>query len=112
MKARHTKDIGKIADAGDWNEFGFDGENYYAQIAAIGRLTAGDRFEPKPVIGHALRVDTPLPFAQLAACTETAKQKLADANPALAQDVIDGKLPVPAGYVAQVPTVPVATASR
>ena len=37
--------------------------------------------------------------------------KLADANPALAQDVVDGKVPVPVGYVAHVPTATVTTAA-
>lgn len=112
IKARHTHDIGKIADGGDLGEFGFDGENYYAQIAAIGRLTADDRFEPKPVIGHAVRIDSALPFGQLAACVEAPAAALASANPALAQDVVDGKVNVPVGYVAHVPTTPVTTASR
>ncbi len=112
IKARRTHDLGKIADAGDWHEFGFDGENYYAQIAAIGRLTADDRFEVKPFTGHAVRVETALPFATLAACVDAPKDVLADANPALAEPVVDGQLPVPAGYVAHVPTIPVTTASR
>jgi hypothetical protein len=112
MKARGSKDIGKIADAGDWNEFGFDGENYYAQIAAIGRITVEDRFEPKPFTGHAVRVESPLSFSDLAACVDAPKAVLAEANPSLAEPVVDGKVNVPAGYVAHVPTIPVTTASR
>ncbi len=103
MKVRHSRDLGKIADAGDYGEFGFDGQNYYAQIVAIGQLTADARFEPEPVVGRALRLDAPLSYADLAACVETDKAELARDNPALAQAVLDGTAPVPEGYVARVP---------
>lgn len=111
MKARRTEDIGKIADAGDWGEFGFDGQNYYAQIAAIGRLTKDEVFEPKPITGRAVKVEQPLSFDKLAACVEAPRDVLAKANPALAAAVIEGNHPVPAGYVAHIPTTPIATAS-
>jgi membrane-bound lytic murein transglycosylase D len=111
MKVRGTEDIGKIADAGDFGEFGFDGQNYYAQIAAIGRLTKDEVFEPRPVTGRAVRVEQPLSFAELASCVESPRDALAKANPALAASVIDGTTPVPAGYVAHVPSPVVATAS-
>ena len=103
MKVRHTRDLGRIADAGDYGEFGFDGQNYYAQIVAIGQLTAAARFEPEPVVGRALRVDTAVSFADLAACVETDPTTLARDNPALAQAVLEGAAAVPAGYVARVP---------
>ena len=112
MKARRTRDLGRIADAGDFGEFGFDGQNYYAQIVAIGRLTVRDRFEPKPVTGRAVKLESALPFAQLAACVDTPKDALAESNPALADAVIAGEKPVPAGYVAHVPSVALTTASR
>jgi membrane-bound lytic murein transglycosylase D len=111
MKVRGTEDIGKIADAGDFGEFGFDGQNYYAQIAAIGRLTKDEVFEPKPITGRAVRVEQPLTFAELASCVESPKDALAKANPALAAAVIEGATMVPAGYVAHVPSPTVATAS-
>lgn len=113
MKARRTRDLGKIADAGDFGEFGFDGQNYYAQIVAIGQLTASARFEPEPVVGRALRLDQALAFNELAACVETEPAALARDNPALAQAVLDGTERVPAGYVARVPpTVAPALAVR
>lgn len=104
MKVRHTRDLGKIADAGDYGEFGFDGQNYFAQIAAIGQLTAAMEFEPEPVVGRALRVDKALPFVELAACVETDVAALARDNPALAAAVVEGKEPIPEGYVARVPS--------
>jgi membrane-bound lytic murein transglycosylase D len=112
MKARGTRDLGKIADAGTWGEFGFDGQNYYAQIVAIGRLTANDRFEPKPITGRAMRLDEPLAFADLAACVDAPIEVLAEANPALADAVIHGEKAVPAGYVVHVPSPAITTAQR
>jgi Transglycosylase SLT domain len=103
MKVRKTKDLGRIADAGTWGEFGFDGQNYYAQIVAIGRLTLSDPFEPQPVTGRALKVEEPASFTDIAACAETPVSLLAAANPALHDDVIAGRAQVPAGYVAYVP---------
>jgi membrane-bound lytic murein transglycosylase D len=103
MKVRKTRDLGRIADAGTWGEFGFDGQNYYAQIVAIGRLTLSDPFEPQPVTGRALRVEESATFADIAACADIATSVLAAANPALHDDVIAGKAPVPKGYVAYVP---------
>lgn len=111
MKARHSEDLGKLADAGDFGDFGFDGQNYYAQIAAIGRLTKDEVFEPKPITGRALRVDAPLSFAALASCVEATPAALALANPALHAAVLDGTKLVPAGYVAHVPVATVQTAS-
>ena len=104
MKVRHTRDLGKIADAGDFGEFGFDGQNYFAQIAAIGQLTAAMQFEPEPVVGRALRVDQAMPFALLAACVEAEPAALARDNPALAAAVLEGQEPIPEGYVARVPS--------
>jgi membrane-bound lytic murein transglycosylase D len=112
MKVRGTRDLGKIADAGTVGEFGFDGQNYYSQIVAIGRLTAKDRFEPKPVTGRALRVDRALTFPELAACVDTKPEVLAEANPALADAVVSGATPVPVGYVAHVPSAVITTAQR
>lgn len=71
MKARGTKDLGKIADAGDIGDFGFDGQNYYAQIVAIAPLTRGDRFEQVPPSGHAIKLQAPISFATLAQWTGT-----------------------------------------
>jgi membrane-bound lytic murein transglycosylase D len=111
IKERKTRDIGKIADAGDLGEFGFDGQNYYAQIAAIGRLTKDDVFEAKPITGWAVRVDRPISFGDLASCVEATPAALALANPALAEAVIEGRKRVPAGYVAHVPGTVVQTAA-
>jgi hypothetical protein len=103
MKHRKTRDLGRIADAGDWGEFGFDGQNYYAQIVAIGRLTVNDAFEPQPVTGRALRLEEGASFADVAACNDIPQDVLARANPALHDDVVEGRAHVPAGYVTYLP---------
>ena len=111
MKARGSQDLGKLADAGDFGEFGFDGQNYYAQIAAIGRLTKDEVFEPKPITGRAVRIDAALSFAALSTCVDAMPDALARANPALHAAVLDGSKPVPAGYIVHVPAKTVQTAS-
>lgn len=111
MKARGSADLGKLADAGNLGEFGFDGQNYYAQIAAIGRLTKDEVFEPYPITGRAFRLDSALSFLELASCVETTPAALALANPALHAAVLEGKALVPEGYVARVPATLVQTAS-
>jgi membrane-bound lytic murein transglycosylase D len=110
MKARKSSDLGRIADAGDFGEFGFDGQNYYAQIAAIGRLTVHEPFDPKPVTGRAVKLEQPVRFATLARCQDIQATVLARANPALHADVIDGRTAVPKGYVAYIPDAQARTA--
>lgn len=104
MKVRGTRDLGRIADAGTYGEFGFDGQNYFAQIAAIGQLTAAMEFEPAPVVGRALKLDKSMTLTELAACVEADAAAVARDNPALAAAVVEGKAAIPAGYVARVPS--------
>ncbi len=110
MQARKTQDLGKIADAGDFGEFGFDGQNYYAQIVAIGRLTLAEPFEPVPITGRAFRLNEAARFADVAACNDVRPDILALANPALHDDVIAGKTDVPKGYVTYLPDARAQTA--
>lgn len=103
MKMRRTADLGQIANAGDIGEYGFDGQNYYAQIVAIARITKDDVFPQNPVLGRTLKVLDPTSLAALAACTTTTTPALIAANPALLAPIRKGDAPVPAGYVLQVP---------
>lgn len=112
MKMRRTADLGQIANAGDLGEYGFDGQNYYAQIIAIARLTKDDVFPETVITGRTLKVVEATAFADLVACTSTTTATLAAANPALLAAVRSGEARVPAGYVLQVPDGGAKTALR
>lgn len=112
MKERHTKDLGVIADRGTLGEYGFDGQNYYAQIVAIARLTRDDEFPLTVETGRTLEVTQDMSFADVVACTQTSPVLLARSNPALSSAVTEGKLAVPKGYVVQLPSEVTLTAMR
>lgn len=103
MKIRRTADLGQIANAGDIGEYGFDGQNYYAQIVAIARITADDVIPRTAPLGKTLKVLEDAPLADLVVCTGTTMETLAAQNPALLAPIRSGDAKVPAGYVLQVP---------
>lgn len=98
VKAVKTRDVGRIADLGDRGAFGFDGQNYYAQMVAVARLTKDMRFDALPQVERAVVAAQDVPLAKLAACIDRDAQQVKKANPAL---VADGT--VPKGYVLAVP---------
>jgi membrane-bound lytic murein transglycosylase D len=112
MKIRRSADLGQIANGGDIGEYGFDGQNYYAQIVAIARLTKDDVFPQRPYTGRTLKLTEPAPLADLALCTQTTTAELAAHNPALLGPIKSGAQKVPAGYVLQVPDDGTKTALR
>ena len=112
MKIRRSADLGQIANAGDIGEYGFDGQNYYAQIVAIARLTKDEVFPQRPYTGRTLKLDEAAPLADLAVCTQTTTTELLAANPALLGPIKTGAQKVPAGYVLQVPDDGTRTALR
>jgi len=99
VRRRRTRDIAKIADRGSVGSFGFDGQNYYAQLLAVIELTTGER-SPRP--GGELgvfEVIEPAGIARLAECLGMSVAELAADNPALAQSIVSGEKPVPKGYL-------------
>ncbi|MDP2344165.1 MAG: transglycosylase SLT domain-containing protein [Deltaproteobacteria bacterium] len=112
IKIRRSADLGQIANAGDIGEYGFDGQNYYAQIVAIARLTKDDVFPQNAYTGRTLKLTAAAPLADLALCTQTTTAELLANNPALLAPIKTGAQKVPAGYVLQVPDDGTRTALR
>jgi membrane-bound lytic murein transglycosylase D len=102
IKRRRTRDIGKLVDRGNYGNFGFDGQNYYAQIAAVVQLTNG--VERKPP-GKAMVVEVPraMPLEKIAGCLNTTSELLLASNPAFTREIHRGEAPVPQGYLLAVP---------
>ncbi len=111
MKIRHSADLGQIANAGDIGEYGFDGQNYYAQIVAIARLTKDEVFPLHTYTGRTLKLAKAVPLSDLALCTQTTTAELLAHNPALLAPIRNGVVDVPAGYVLQAPDDGARTAS-
>jgi membrane-bound lytic murein transglycosylase D len=102
LKARGTRDLGVVADAGDIDGFGFDGQNYVAQIAAVIAATSDDpMMAPAPIVAMSLTEERS--FADVASCLDVRAEALAESNPALAAIVTAGDVDVPAGFVVRVP---------
>ena len=112
IKRRRTRDVGKLADRGDYGSFGFDGQNYYAQIAAVIELTAKFNGRPNNHNTKVYRLPRPMPLSEVAECLETPIEKLVAANPALTQPIAVEGAPVPEGYLMAVPQDGAETASN
>lgn len=102
MTARGSRDLGVVVNGGDHGGFGFDGQNYAAQIIAIARVSA----ETPLAVSHRNDAlyevvgDTSIPA--IAACLDVDVDALAAANPALTA-IADGSGSVPVGHIVQVP---------
>lgn len=103
IKKRRTRDIGKLADRGDHGSFGFDGQNYYAQIAAVVELTGKLNGRPGDGKIKVYRLPRPMPLCEVAACLDAPVEKLVAANPALTEPIAIDGAPVPEGYLMAVP---------
>jgi hypothetical protein len=103
IQKRRTRNIGKLADRGDHGSFGFDGQNYYAQIAAVVELTAKLDGKPNHNKTKVYRVTRPMPLGEAAACLDVHVEKLIAANPALTEPIALEGAPVPEGYLLAVP---------
>jgi len=112
IKKRRTRDIGKLADRGTRGGFGFDGQNYYAQIAAVVELTAKFSGRPNNHKTKVFRVPKPMPLTEVAACLDAPVEKLIAANPALTGPIAIEDAPVPEGYLMAVPVDGAETAAN
>ena len=103
IKIRGSADLGEIANAGDIGEYGFDGQNYYAQIVAIARLTKDDVFPQRAYTGRSFELSEAASISDLASCLQTTAAELLAQNPALLGPIRSGDAKVPIGYVLQLP---------
>lgn len=103
VKRHKTRDIGALADMQTERAFGFDGQNYYAQLAAVVRIT--EALEPLevPVSRQIVKLPEPMLLSEIARCTETAPADIAKLNPALTPAIIELKRPVPKDYRLNLP---------
>jgi membrane-bound lytic murein transglycosylase D len=103
VKRHRTRDIGVLADKKTERAFGFDGQNYYASLAAVVESTT--ELEPLelPDRSRHAKVPSTLPLSTLARCTGVSSATLIELNPAFGQGIRDGELPVPEGYVLALP---------
>ena len=105
LQARQTRDLGVAADAGDLAGFGFEGQNYFAQVTAIAAVTADEVLAIEVHGGRAMQLGEPLSVMALSSCLGVDPAQLAAANPAWAEAVVGGERDVPAGHVVWVPGV-------
>lgn len=104
VKRHRTRDIGKLADMKTERNFGFDGQNYYAQLYAVVSLTSNVDPIELPNDRKTVTLPEPMPLAEVARCTEMPASALARVNPALEEKIVGGELSVPKGYRVALPT--------
>ena len=102
IKKLRTKDIGKIANAGNIGGFGFDGQNYYAQIVAVIQLTANTPIQAQAP-GEAVRITKPKSLEIVSVCLQHDTSELVKLNPALRKTIVSDGLAVPTDYVMLLP---------
>jgi hypothetical protein len=104
VKRHRTRDIGKLADIKTEKNFGFDGQNYYASLAAVVRVT--EALAPVPVEETLVHAQLPEPMALrlVAACVRSTPEALISLNPALSEGVKSGAQAVPKGYWMRLPS--------
>ncbi|MDF1562931.1 MAG: lytic transglycosylase domain-containing protein [Deltaproteobacteria bacterium] len=83
--------------------FGFDAQNYYAQIVAVARVSRDWSLRPARRPPRHLRLARPVGLKHLARCVGRHPTRLAQANPALQGAILRGKQLVPRGYVLALP---------
>lgn len=98
IRRRRTRDIGRLADSGAGN-FGFDGQNYYAQLAAVIELIGAPQAGNPDGGWEYFRVEKPLSFSKVARCLAVAEQSLVESNPALMDPIVQGHKDIPPGYL-------------
>jgi len=102
IRRRRTRDIGRLANAGDHGNFGFAGQNYYAQFVAVAELTRDAERSP-PESSMVVQVTRPMHLDKLAGCLNTSREHLVAANPAFTRAVHRGEAQIPKGYLLAVP---------
>jgi membrane-bound lytic murein transglycosylase D len=103
LKRHGTRDIGALADMRTEKAFGFDGQNYYAQIVAVVRVTENIVPLEVDLARRAMKAPGPLSLSALARCTQLPGVVIAKMNPALGPEIVSGKLPIPKGYLINLP---------
>ena len=103
MKSRASRDLGVVANGGDLDGFGFDGQNYFAQISAIAAITADEPLLATARSGQALQLKRATPLAAVATCVDVDVAALVVANPAITAAVVEGERPVPADHIVWIP---------
>ncbi len=104
-----TTNLGTIVEHYKSPQFGFASRNFYAEfLAAHDVMSEAEKYcgpMPSVSVGRQ-RVIVPdyVPLADLAGCAGTDAETLAAMNPALARDVVNGRLRVPKGYRLALPT--------
>ncbi|MFH1808920.1 MAG: transglycosylase SLT domain-containing protein [Pseudomonadota bacterium] len=106
-----NRDLGRLVAATPRGGFGFDGQNYFAQLAAVVRVTQSWQPPTLPPAPRVLRMVQPLPLDRLAACVGVDIPQLIDHNPALTDLVTQQGADIPLGTLIAVPAAELALES-
>jgi membrane-bound lytic murein transglycosylase D len=105
IKKHGTKDLAVLIAKNDDSRFGFDGQNYFAQVLATILASEDLTTTTSREETDFARLKKSAGLAALSRCLELPVTTLADANPGLTDAVRMGARPIPAGYVLALPGV-------
>jgi membrane-bound lytic murein transglycosylase D len=105
IKKAGTKDLGVLIEKSDDPRFGFDGQNYFAQVLAT--IAASEQLTSTTSRAQAtfVRLKKSAGLAAVSRCLELPVTTIAESNPGLTDAVRTGSLPIPAGYVLSLPGI-------
>jgi peptidoglycan lytic transglycosylase D len=109
VRETDTTDIGTIVREYRGSSFGFASRNFYAEfLAALDverdyRTHFGDLPMAEPLRAREHKLDRALGIEQAARMAQCDRDEVASLNPALAEAVVDGRRPIPAGYRLRLP---------
>jgi membrane-bound lytic murein transglycosylase D len=103
IKKRRTRDLGKIADKGSLNGFGFDGQNYFAQLAAVIELSADTAASFSTKTYSTIQTTEPTSLDEISDCLNFPIDDLLKTNPALTKEISKKGSPIPEGYILAIP---------
>jgi membrane-bound lytic murein transglycosylase D len=104
-----TSDIGRIVREYRGNAFGFASRNFYAEFLAAVDVERdptphfGELPAEAPVEVREHELDRSIGIEQAARIAETGREDVASLNPALSDEVVEGRRPIPAGYRLRLP---------
>lgn len=103
LRRQHARTLARLVAHPSDPAFGFDAQNYYAQIVAVSRVSRRRALAPARPVPRHLRVGRPLTLARLARCVHRPRRALIEANPALGPAIRRGRRKIPRGYVLALP---------
>jgi membrane-bound lytic murein transglycosylase D len=104
IRQQKTQSLPRLIRTSKDEGFGFDGQNYFAQIAAVLELSAGEEDRRRPEEQTAtFRLARPMRLSRVAACLDLLPVEVAARNPAFSRAIRTKNARIPQAYLVGAP---------